>query len=45
MACAIGAVVGALEFSGDVFGSIPDDQLGDILRGVVGSLLSESPPS
>jgi AcrR family transcriptional regulator len=41
MACAIGALVGALEFSGDVFGSIPDDQLGSILRGVVASLLTE----
>jgi AcrR family transcriptional regulator len=42
MACAIGAVVGALEFSGDVFADIPTDQLGDMLRGVVGSLLPES---
>ena len=41
MACAIGAVVGALEFSGDVFGSIPNDELGDILRGVVAALLVE----
>jgi AcrR family transcriptional regulator len=39
MACAIGAVVGALEFSGDVFASIPTEQFADMLRGVVGTLL------
>ena len=39
MACSIGAVMGALAFSGDVFSSIPSDELGDMLRGAVATLL------
>ena len=39
MACSIGAVMGALAFSGDVFSSIPTDEFGDMLRAAVSSLL------
>jgi AcrR family transcriptional regulator len=44
MACAIGAVMGSIAFAGDVFGDVPSDELGAMLRGAVGSLL-ELPPS
>ena len=39
MACALGAVMGALVFPGDAFSSIPTDELGGMLRGVVATLL------
>jgi len=39
MACAIGAVVGALEFSGDVFAPVPTEELAAMLRRVVSALL------
>ncbi len=39
MACAIGAVMGALAFSGDVFSSLPSDELGAMLRSAVATLL------
>ena len=39
MACSIGAVMGALAFSGDVFSSIPPAELGAMLRAAVASLL------
>ena len=53
MACAIGAVMGALAFSGDVFSSFPSDELGDMLRarwsrlpvGPVGGLRGRIPPA
>ncbi len=41
MACAIGAVMGALAFSGDVFSSLPSDELGGMLRAAVARLLSD----
>ncbi len=44
MACAIGAVMGSIAFAGDVFGDVPSDELGAMLRGAVGNLL-ELPPS
>ncbi len=43
MACAIGAVMGALVFSGDVFTALPDEELGDMLRGAVSRLLLDPP--
>ena len=39
MACAFGAVMGALVMSGDVFSSLPSDELGDPTRSAVHALL------
>ena len=44
MACAIGAVMGALAFSGDVFSSLPSDELGAMLRRAVATLLVDPAP-
>jgi len=44
LACAIGAVMGGLAFSGEVFASIPSDELGGMLRRAVGSLLDAPSP-
>jgi AcrR family transcriptional regulator len=45
MACAIGAVMGALAFSGDVFSSLPSDELGAMLRRAVATLLVDPTPA
>jgi AcrR family transcriptional regulator len=40
MACAFGAIIGGLILSGDAFTDVPAATLGDIVRGVVGDVLS-----
>jgi AcrR family transcriptional regulator len=44
MACALGAVMGGLLLSGDVFADVPGDELTGLLQGAVHDLL-DSPPS
>jgi AcrR family transcriptional regulator len=39
MACAFGAVMGALVLTGNVFADVPSAELGDMLRGAVSDLL------
>ena len=41
MACAFGAVMGALALSGDVFAAVPAPELGDMLRSAVHALLAQ----
>ncbi len=41
MACAFGAVMGALALSGDVFAAVPAPELGDMLRSAVHTLLAD----
>ena len=42
MACAFGAVMGALALSGDVFADVPAPELGDMLRSAVHALLADA---
>ena len=39
MACAFGAVMGAIAFSGDVFAGLPSEELGGVVRHVVAAML------
>jgi len=45
MACAFGAVMGALVFTGNVFADVPSDELGAMLRRSVGDLMEPGPPA
>ena len=45
MACAFGAVMGALVFTGNVFADVPSDELGAMLRRAVGDLMEPGPPA
>ena len=43
MACAFGALMGALVFNGNAFADVPSEELGDLLRGVVHDVLDPGP--